>query len=449
MDTALINLPGETLRKMWLESGLSQRQFAKKNNLNYGHLHSKISNAQQRLTRRGMVDDTSGERSDYEQGNNFINVVCASRRVLSQDDIIRQFNIDLDEWEIERYRVKTSEGYRKDRSVIWKVTNGKVLEGDVNDTGKMLVVPLYHIELRLVKKKKIVDAKIAISAMKEEAKAFAPIYKKIQYKNGKDGHLYEIDLPDIHFGRLTWGEESGEDYDVKIAKKAIETTVAKLIGKIENEKITRILIPLGNDFFNVDNKFNTTTGGTPQQEDTRWQKTFRLGREICVWMIDTCSQVAPVDVLIVPGNHDEQRAFYLGDALECWYHNSKDVNIDNGAAKRKYYAFGKNLIGFAHGYDEKLEKLPLIMAIDRPELWANSTYREWHTGHKHHLKSLIQKADEESGVVIRVLRSLAAWDAWTVDTGYHSLRAGESFLWHPEHGLVSHFTATPDIGKDK
>jgi hypothetical protein len=32
------------------------------------------------------------------------------------------------------------------------VTDGHVTQGDVEDTGKMLVVPLYHMELRLVRK---------------------------------------------------------------------------------------------------------------------------------------------------------------------------------------------------------------------------------------------------------------------------------------------------------
>ena len=436
-------LSDEQLRLLWQQSGLSQREFAKQNGMNFGKLHSKICNAQQREVKQGIIDDQ--ERTEFEQGDNFINVVCASRRILTQDDIIKQFNVNLDEWEIERYKVKTSEGYRKDRSVIWKVSDGKVLQGDVNDSGKMLVVPLYHIEVRLVKKKKVVDARLAIDALKEDAKKYAPVYKKIAYKDTSHGYLYEIDMQDIHFGRLAWDEETGENYDIKIAKKAIETTLLKLLAMVEKQKVSKVLLPIGNDFFNVDNKFNTTTGGTPQTEDTRWQKTFRLGREICTWMIDSCSQIAPVDVLIVPGNHDEQRAFYLGDSLECWYHNNPNVSIDNGAAKRKYYPFGKNLIGFTHGYDEKLEKLPLIMAIDRPDLWANSVYREWHTGDKHNRKDFIPKTDEGSGIVVRILRSLAAFDAWTFNKGYKSLRASESFLWHPDNGLVAQYTAMPDL----
>lgn len=389
------------------------------------------------------------ESSTYEEGQDFINVVCASKRILSQEDIIKQFNIDLSVWEVERFKVKTSEGYRKDRQVSWHVENGNVTKGDVEDTGKMLVVPLYHVEVRLVKKKKEVIAKNAIAIMMEDIKSFAPHYPIINYQKYNDGCLYEIDMFDVHFGRLTWEEESGESYDVKLAKNIITSTLHKLLSHAQNEKISKIVFPVGNDFFNVDSKFNTTTAGTPQQEDTRWQKTFRLGRKMMVEMIDSCSAIAPVDVVVVPGNHDEQRSFYLGEALECWYNNNPNVNINNDAKKRKYYKFGKNLIGYTHGSDEKLDRLPLLMANEQPELWAQTKFREWHTGDKHNRKDISYiSTNENNGMVVRILRSLASADAWTFNKGYiGALRASESFLWHPEDGLIAQFTATPDIKK--
>lgn len=391
------------------------------------------------------IPSPSLERSEYEQGDDFIHIICASERMLSLDDIIKKFNIDLSLWDIERFKVKTSESYRKDRKVSHHVLDGKVLNSDVEDSGMMLVVPLYHIEVRLAKKKQEIEAKTAIALMINDAKQFTPQYPKIEYPKNKDGKMYEIAMYDIHFGRLTWDEESGENYDIKLATKAVKSSLLKLLSYIQNESIDRILLPLGNDFFNVDSKFNTTTNGTQQQEDTRWQKTFRKGRELCVWMIDTCAQIAPVDVLIIPGNHDQQRSFYLGDALECWYHNSENVNINNSARGTKYYDYGFNLIGFTHGYDTPMNKMPAIMALDVPELWAKTKYREWHTGDKHHKKDMALTTDESSGVVVRIIRSLVSFDAWTFNSGYRSLRASEAFLWSRSEGLVAQYTALPEM----
>lgn len=119
-------------------------------------------------------------------------------------------------------------------------------------------------------------------------------------------------MPDIHFGKLTWREESGDDYDIKIAREIVTSTLERLLSYAEHFGVERILFPFGNDFFNVDNIDNTTTHGTPQQEDTRWRKTFREGKRLAVSMIDRCLSIAPVDVLVIPGNHDEQRSFFPG-----------------------------------------------------------------------------------------------------------------------------------------
>ncbi len=393
--------------------------------------------------RKDTRNDGVHETTSFEQTHDYINVVSASKRITNEKELIEYFNIDTDVWELERYRVKTSEGYRKDRSVEWHVEDGKVLTGDVSDTGKMLVIPLFHIEARFIKKVRVAKAKDAVETLIEDAKKFAPKYPKVNYKKHDDGCLYEIAMPDVHFGRLAWGEETGTDFDITIAQRAVNSVVEQLLSFTAKYNIAKILLPLGNDFYNSDNTENTTTRGTPQQEDTRWQKTFRRGRELAVEIIDACAAVAPVDILIIPGNHDQQRSFYLGEVLQAWYANCDSVQIDNCAASRKYYKYGNSLIGFAHGSSEKVQNLPLIMALEAPDMWAQTTYREWHTGDKHHKEDMIFRANESNGVLVRILRSLAPDDAWTFGKGFKSLKAAEAFLWHEQQGLLAQFTAKP------
>lgn len=99
------------------------------------------------------------ERTSFEQSDDFINIVCASPRMLTKEEVMRQFNVDENQWEVERFKVKTSEGYRKDRKVDWHVVDGRVTHGDVEDSGMMLVVPLYHIEVRLKRKTEQIRAR--------------------------------------------------------------------------------------------------------------------------------------------------------------------------------------------------------------------------------------------------------------------------------------------------
>jgi hypothetical protein len=380
------------------------------------------------------------EHSTYEQDDNSIHIVCASRRMRSVEDVLTEFKVDRNMWKVDRFKIHPSEGYRKDRKVEWKVVNGVVEYGNVDDTGKMLIVPLYSFEVTLVRKTDEIRARLIVSDILDDVKNYSPKYPKINYPKKTGNMLYEIDMPDIHFGRLTWDEESGNNYDIKIAEKMVVGVLSELLTYTNLFPIKRILLPIGNDFFNVNSKSNTTVGGTPQQEDTRWAKTFRRGWLLAVQMIEMCSQVAPVDVVVIKGNHDEEKTFYLGETLFSWFRNNCNVTIDNKASSRKYYRYGANLLGFTHGSNEKLDKLASLMPTEVPDDWAKSKFREWHLGHKHKK----YETNEENGVVIRLLRSLVPIDAWTYDMGFvGAQRAAESFVWDYEHGLRAQFTASP------
>lgn len=397
-----------------------------------------------RLKLEAVIDrppETDEDFTRVEYGDNSMRIVAASEEVWTQAQVMEKFGVDSTIWEVSKWIVKAHKGYRKDRKGHWEAKDG-VGTGWSDDTGNILVVTMYNYELQLTKKVAVSTAKTDIEAMVLDMEKFAPRYPKLKYPKLPGGVMCEIDFPDLHVGRLTWAEESGEDYDIKIAKSVTKAALEKLLGYARMFDVKKILLPVGNDFFNVNDKNEETVHGTRQQEDTRWQKTFRAGRQLMVEMIDACASIAPVDVIVIAGNHDEERVFYLGDSLASWYRNSKDVTVDNGAAKRKYYAFGKNLIGFTHGYYEKLDKLPALMPIETKAKWAESEYREWHLGDKHHLKNLVFRADEGNGITIRVLRSLAKTDTWTFDHGFvGALNAAEMFVWHPTDYLIGQFTA--------
>lgn len=148
---------------------------------------------------------------------------------------------------------------------------------------------------------------------------------------------------------------------------------------------------------------------------------------------------------MVPGNHDFEKNFYLGDSLEGWFHNNPNVNIDNSPNPRKYYHYHNNLIGFTHGDSEKPANLPLIMAQENPTLWGSTKFREFHLGHYHHKKEIkYQSTAEYNGIRLRYMSSLSGNDAWHHKKGYvGSVQASEAYLWSQDKGLKSIFTYTP------
>jgi hypothetical protein len=365
--------------------------------------------------------------------------------IRTDEDLIRVLNIDTTIWKVDRFEVGKSIAYRKDRKVKWTVREGKVVSGEVDDSGKLLLKPVFNVKVFLSRRTEEIRAELAIEDFRKNVYQFAPKVVSLKFPKPKGDMLYEIEMPDMHIGKLTWGEETGIDSDIKIQVDTAKSVIQKLLCHAEHYPIGRILLPIGHDYYNVDNQFNTTTHGTPQQEDTRWRKTFKVGWTLAADMINMCSQIAPVDVYIIPGNHDEERSYYLGEVLSAMYEKSNRVHIDNSAKSRKYYVYGKNLIGLTHGYHERINKLKDLMALEAPDLWAVTRYREWHTGDKHHKEDFVHKTQEtDSGVVIRILRSLTPPDAWHFNKGYvGALRASEAFLWDKEYGLIGQFTAVP------
>ncbi len=265
-------------------------------------------------------------------------------------------------------------------------------------------------------------------------------------------NLLEISIFDLHIGKLAWAGETYENYDVKIAHDRFLTSIETLLYRARSFNYKRILFPVGNDFFNSDNLNNTTTKGTPQDEDLRWQKTFKVGVRLLVDAINLLKQTGvPVDVLVIPGNHDFERTYYMGLYLEAWFNNDEMVHVNNGASPRKYYKFGKVLLGFTHGSEEKESSLPLLMAtdIESKPMWSETTFHEWHIGHIHRKRKMDytildkhKSLNEDLGVTVRYLSSLTGTEEWHHKRGFvGQIKAADAFIWNDKTGLIANLVS--------
>jgi hypothetical protein len=323
------------------------------------------------------------------------------------EDTLKESEVDLDNWEVSSYNIEK--------------VNDK--DGDI-----------FNIKVYLSKRKeKEVDGLVAYFKQCM-AGIQAPRYFKDIKSKGK--YLFEISIPDLHLGKLVWGKETrSPDYDSKQAVIIYKNAVNSLINKIDRTQVKTFLLPIGNDFFNVDNNLRQTTGGTPQEEDGRWQKTFKQGCNLMVDTIDRLCSIAPTDVVLVQGNHDSQRSQYLASYLKAWYRNNPNVTINDEPQSRKYYIFGNTLLGFTHGNEEKCVDLPMIMATEMKRVWSNMKYAEWHLGHLH-----TEIVKEHKGVKIRHLPSLTSTDAWHSHKGYiGNIRQAQGMMYHPSEGLIAHY----------
>lgn len=265
----------------------------------------------------------------------------------------------------------------------------------------------------------------------------------IKYKAAKvRPSLLELSMTDHHFGKLGWAPEVGHDYDLKIAERYFENGVNRSIDRATGCDIAEIVLPLGNDYYHFETRSGTTEAGTPVDCDGRWAKVYQVGIESMLTAVERCRQVAKVRVVWIPGNHDYVSSYWLCQVIKQAFQSCKDVTVDVSPVSRKYYQFGKCLIGWCHGKDEKPARLPGLMAVEKPEAWAKSTAcREWHIGHLHQSKSLHWMGTHESdGVTVRVLPSLAGTDAWHFANGFcMSRHATQCHVYDYEYGLTSIF----------
>jgi len=353
------------------------------------------------------------EKATFDEKKDSATAESKSSNIRTLEDLIEVCKIDLDIWEIERYIVNK-----------WEVA------AKGND-GEMRHSPLYQVKAWL-KKKETVNAKEVIKLFKEELNN---ISRPVQKRNSAGQHIYEISIPDLHLSKLCWGKETGyEDYDIKIASNLFREAMHYLVSKVDLKSVDRIVLPIGNDFFNSEGLSGMTTKGTRQDDDSRWPKSFQVGCNLIAEVVDELSKKVNVDIVIVPGNHDFERCFYLGEFLSAWYRNNDAVKIDNSPTSRKYVTFGKNLILFTHGNEEKAANLPLLMATENAN-FSKCKFRTAHLGHFHGTEM-----KEYNGVKVRILPSLCAPDAWHSNKGYvGNVRSATAFLYEESLGEVANF----------
>lgn len=159
--------------------------------------------------------------------------------------------------------------------------------------------------------------------------------------------------------------------------------------------------------------------------------------------INILLKFAPVDVVIVPGNHDQTRIFYAGEVVKTYYKDCKDVTIDNSPLLRKYYNFGKNLIGLTHGDKEKIQDLPALMLLEARDLAKNCDNFEFHLGHLHHERGFVKEYVDQQSVKVRYMPSISANSAYSKSKGYLSTRKSIAVLWDENNGVEADFYYYP------
>lgn len=252
----------------------------------------------------------------------------------------------------------------------------------------------------------------------------------------KSDKIAILSIADLHLGKLAWGPEVGESYDHKIATRRFNFIVNSAIDRLQKEDgIEKIIFYWSQDFFHFDNIEVTTTAGTRQDTDVRWQKMFQIGIKLLQEAITKLEKIAPVYTFRIRSNHDTQIGFFANEAIGAFFHDDPNVEVDTSPTPRKYIHYGVNLFGFGHG-DKEGKRISSLMPIEQAKAWGVTTNHEFFLGHFHSLRVY-----EEGGVILRYLSSPTGTDAWHCESGFlGAQKAAQLFIRGKFEGQIADYT---------
>ena len=278
--------------------------------------------------------------------------------------------------------------------------------------------------------------------------------------SGGSPNLAVLSLYDAHFGMKADAAEIGplgEDQDLNLISASFDKAVNELIALSRVYGPAEYLIPLGHDFSHVNQymgKALTTRAGTEQDVDSRLWKIHRAVCESSVRLIDTARSTGrPVNVVCVPGNHDPDENFKLGEYLTAWFRHDPDVRITNTPTQHKYFGWENNAFMLTHGehYLKRNGQSPLLVFANEcpPDIWSRG-YRggRWIlSGHLHARRAgqYTPTSDivEEAGIVAYVLPGLTATDDWHQRMNYRHQRAATLQIFGSDGVMRGHHEVKP------
>lgn len=354
-----------------------------------------------------------------------------NKSITSLEEAIAFFNIDTTIWDVERWICNSWDMGSKWRKQDLSWNNG-VMHGTAVRKNKFITNTNYQVKVWLKKKQGF-----SPDAFVEFLKTYTPkpvnIVNYTRIVDSKTIVDAEISIADFHLDRRVLAgdtiDERKEEY-----KRILDGLLEKLTSVYH---VRKLVFVLGNDLFNTDNYHNQTTNLTPQEVSVPWHKAYEEGFEL---MVDAIAKVATVAekvvVVLIQGNHDRTKSFYLAHALEVFFGPNKNISFLRENSNTKFVTLGETFIGYHHGNHVKIDGLPLYFATDEKSSgsFGRAKYREVHVGDKHYYM-----AKDVQGVRILQIPSMVKPDNFTNDGLYLHVKAGIALCYHPEKGKCAEF----------
>ena len=247
-------------------------------------------------------------------------------------------------------------------------------------------------------------------------------------------------LTDYHIGMHAWGEQTGADYDLKIAEELLLKWFTYAIKKSPRSN-TCVLAQLG-DFLHWDGILPVTVrGGNILDADNRFQKVVRIAirllRQIVTMLLKKHEHV---HLIMAEGNHDPAGSIWLREMSYAMYQDEPRITVDRSPTPYYCFEWSDTSLFFHHGHKKRPNNIDDVFAGKYREVFGRTKFSYAHMGHMHHDKAL-----ETNLMTVEQHRTLAAADAYADSLGFTSGRSAPVITYHKKYGEVGRLVISPEM----
>jgi hypothetical protein len=284
----------------------------------------------------------------------------------------------------------------------------------------------------LPKEDRLAALRQAIDALKEDIEPTAPTEYEERYNN--KSLINQYTLTDYHLGMMSWAEETGDDWDLKIAEDTLVKFFEVAMLKSPDAE-TAIFAQIG-DFLHWDGLDAVTPASKHVLDaDTRFTKLVRVAIRVIRRVIKMLlTKYKEVRVIMAEGNHDPASSVWLREMLHAFYEEEPRVIIDTNPDPYYCIVFGKVCLFYHHQHKKAFKGLEATFISKFKKEFGNSEFVYGHTGHYHFDKV------ESNLMTLEQHRTLAAKDAYSSRGGYSSGRDSKVITYHKDYGEVGRST---------
>lgn len=276
-----------------------------------------------------------------------------------------------------------------------------------------------------------------IEAAQSHLKPFKPSKAPVALD---DRLLSLLTITDFHLGMYAYEAETGDDWDVNIAKDVFLNAIHDMISASPKAGVG-LLCQLG-DFLHWDGILSITpSSGHILDADTRYGKLVELA--MCV-MTEAVKMMLKkyqnVVVISAEGNHDISGSIWLRKHLKQLFADEPRLQVIDNDYPYYAYLHGKTMLAFHHGHKLKLASLHKLFASEPRfrTMWGKADYTYIHTGHYHH-----ERVIEDGGAIAEMHCTLSGRDAYAARGGYVSARGAKVITYDKTLGEIARHTVRP------